>query len=304
MPVNFLTEEQRRRYGRLNAAPDDTQLGGFFHLDVEARRRAMAAHGARNRLGWSIQLGTVRFLGTFLHDPTDVPAAVVDYVAAQLGLDPVDLKGYGERETRWDHQAQIRQAYGYTAFGPGEWFALARWLYTRAWDTNERPSVLFDLATSRMMEAKVLLPGVTVLERLVVSVRERTAAPVPDPRRGPHRARAGRPGTAGRRRRRAAGLPAGSAPQEPHRHQRQGGGQALDRYVEIRALGACGWDPSAVPAGRVAALARFAHAARAQAVAELTGDRKTATLVAFAAAAQRHRFRSRRQGRPPHGGGA
>jgi hypothetical protein len=67
VPVNFLTEEQRRRYGRLNAVPDDTQLGGFFHLDVEARRRAMAAHGARNRLGWSIQLGTVRFLGTFLH---------------------------------------------------------------------------------------------------------------------------------------------------------------------------------------------------------------------------------------------
>jgi hypothetical protein len=43
VPVKFLTEDQRRRYGRFNAIPDETQLDGFFHLDVDARRRAMAA---------------------------------------------------------------------------------------------------------------------------------------------------------------------------------------------------------------------------------------------------------------------
>ncbi|MFI7709393.1 hypothetical protein [Nonomuraea sp. NPDC049480] len=59
--------------------------------------------------------------------------------------------------------------------------------------------------------------------------------------------------------------------------------KALDRHVELRDLGAAGWDLSAVPPGKIAALARFAHAARAQAVAELAGSRKLATLVAFAA---------------------
>jgi hypothetical protein len=54
-------------------------------------------------------------------------------------------------------------------------------------------------------------------------------------------------------------------------------------HVELRDLGGAGWDLSAVPPVKIAALARFAHAARAQAVAELAGDRKPATLVAFAA---------------------
>ncbi|PRX48065.1 hypothetical protein B0I32_14121 [Nonomuraea fuscirosea] len=30
-----------------------TQLGGFFHLDAAARRRAMACNGARNQVGFA-----------------------------------------------------------------------------------------------------------------------------------------------------------------------------------------------------------------------------------------------------------
>lgn len=62
----------------------------------------------------------LRFLGTFLADPELAPAVVIGYVADQLGLDPADLKGYG------DHQAQIRDLYGYTAFGTIQWLELAR----------------------------------------------------------------------------------------------------------------------------------------------------------------------------------
>ena len=136
---------------------------------------------ASTRPAWyclALQIVTARFLGTFLSDPTDVPAAVVASVAAQLGIPGnTDLTLYRDGEARWDHTALIRIRYGYRDFGEKpEHFRLVRWLYTRAWLSTERPSILFDLATAWLIERKILLPGVSVLARLVASVRDRAAA--------------------------------------------------------------------------------------------------------------------------------
>ena len=54
--------------------------------------------GAHMRLGCAVQLGTVRFLGTFLEDPTDVPVRVVRCLAEQLGLDGRRAHGGVPRE--------------------------------------------------------------------------------------------------------------------------------------------------------------------------------------------------------------
>ena len=114
--------------------------------------------------------------GTFLDDPGDVPPNAQQYVAHQLGLaEPPTLTAYRTERTQWRHVEDIRHRCGFVSLRTPSYFRLVRWLYSRAWLSAERPSLLFDLATARLVERKVLLPGVTVLERLVGRVQDRTA---------------------------------------------------------------------------------------------------------------------------------
>ena len=284
MPVEFLTLDQQRRYGRYSEEPSPAQLSRYFHFD-DADRTVIAHHrGAHNRVGFAVQLGTVRFLGTFLTDPTDVPSGVIRYVAQQLGItDTTELARYGHGETHWDHVAEIKQHYGYRDIStPGVSFGLVRWLYTRAWLSEERPSVLFDLTTARLVDRKILLPGVTVITRLVARVRDRVATRLwqrllrlpTDVQRAQVEALLDVP--AGSRHSRLDQLR-----RPPTRVSGPALLEALQRVEALRAVGVGQLAFQQVPPQRLYALARYAATARAQQLARMPEDRRVATLLAF-----------------------
>jgi TnpA family transposase len=284
MPVSFLTDEQKQRYGRYTGEPTLDQIGRYFHLDDADLEFIAIQRGDHNRLGFALQLCTVRFLGTFLENPQETPPGVIYKVASLLGIkNPDCFEQYCKSERRWDHAAEIRNRYGYQDFAI--WFVqfrLNRWLYALCWTGTDRPSVLFDRATSWLVMHKVLLPGVSVLERLVARLRNRvhervwrtlvrtitpesqarleTLLTVPKDQRASVLDRL------------RTGPTMRSAPELV---------RTLKRLDEIRSLGINISIPTSVPRSRLLELARFASTAKVTAIERLPSNRRTATLVAF-----------------------
>jgi TnpA family transposase len=284
MPVTFLSAAQQERYGRFCGDPSPQQLARFFHLDDADLAFLQSRRSTHMRLGCAIQLGTLRYLGTLLEDPTAVPASVVRFVADQLGM-TVDgqLEAYRSSPWRWRHPIEIRKHYGYrdiADFGIG--FRLGRWLYALCWTGTERPSVLFERASDWLLTHKVLLPGTSTLERFISRLRSRVEArlwqllvrdissekqtrleellEVPQ----------------GKRFSRLDRLRTG-----PVSVSTRSLVSALLRLESVRELGISLPAAMRVPPSRLASLARFAAAAKVSAIGRLPAARRLATLVAF-----------------------
>ena len=178
MPVELLTEAQSARYGRFAGELTPEELARYFHFDDHDLELISRRRGDHNRLGFALQLGTVRFLGTFLPNPTEVPPGVIAYISHQLKIpQAVCLPRYMERrQTHHAHSAEIQHVYQYWEFHELPWrFRLSRWLSIRTWLSNERPSQLLDRAAGWLMDRKVLLPGISTLTRLIAHIRDRAA---------------------------------------------------------------------------------------------------------------------------------
>ncbi len=282
MPVEFLTDVQAAMFGRYAGPPSTAELDRFFLLDDKARGLIEPKRLPHTRLGFAVQLTTLLFLGTFVPDPTDVPTAVVDYLAAQLGIeDPSCVKTYRVREmTRLEHAREIRAAYGFGEFTDAEQ-ELVRWVDDRAWTTGDGPKALFDGAVAWLRERRVLLPGVSTLARLVARVRDAAMQRLWDTVAGSLSAAQAHAlelllevGEGARtsdleRLRRGSTRVSGRAM-----------AAALDRVSEITAFGLGQVDLGAVPRRRVVELARYGMTGKAPALRRHPSARRIATLLA------------------------
>ncbi|WP_372158565.1 Tn3-like element ISXc4 family transposase (plasmid) [Xanthomonas campestris pv. fici] len=284
MPVSFLSTTQRERYGRYPDTLSSEELARYFHLDDDDREWIATKRRDSSRLGYALQLTTARFLGTFLEDPTAVPSPVLHTLSSQLGIaDPSDcVIDYRTTRQRWQHTSEIRTRYGYREFtGTGVQFRLGRWLCALCWTGTDRPSALFDYANGWLVGHKVLLPGVTLLERFIAEIRSRMESRLW--RLLVH-------GVTPEQRQRLDDLlklVEGSRQswldrlrKGPVRVSAPALVAALLRIETVRGLG-IKLPGTHVPPSRIAALARFASTAKVSAVARLPEVRRIATLVAF-----------------------
>jgi len=285
MPVEFLTEEQKNQYGCFSGEPTETQLARYFHLDNTDLALINKCRGEYNRLGFALQLTTVRFIGKFLADPTKVPKGVILFMANQLGVADVGcLKKYMHRRTtRYTHSNEIQLFYGYHDFNTSPWKdQLSEILYSRSWISNERPSLMFDFATIWLIQHKVLLPGATTLSRLISGIREKAVNQLwyqlsSLPNQGQIA-----------KLKAILKVPKDSRVSQfdylrksPVTISGPSFNMAIDRYQELKEFGLQELDFTHIPPVRLKNLARYASMASMHKIDRMPDDRKTAILVAF-----------------------
>ena len=85
MPVEFLTDDAAA-YGRYAGSPSQADLERVFFLDDEDMDLVNQRRGDHMKVGFALQLVTVRWLGTFLDDPLDVPASVLEWLRNEAAV--------------------------------------------------------------------------------------------------------------------------------------------------------------------------------------------------------------------------
>ena len=92
----------------LGIATYEDSLIRHFTLDPADRLECELRRRPQNKLGFAVQLCTIRHTGRLLWDNEQPPAAVVNYLADQLGIDTRFYALYAHRaQTRFDHSRSL-----------------------------------------------------------------------------------------------------------------------------------------------------------------------------------------------------
>ena len=280
-----MTQEQRDGFGRYVDPPSREELARYFHLSDDDHKALLPLRGEHNRLGYATQLTSVRYLGIFPEDFSAIPDEVLQVLSCQLGInDPTCILAYAETRQRQRHAGEIQERYGYRVFADSSvGLRLARWLYALCWPGTDRPGELFNRATTWLLTHKVLLPGVTVLERFIAQLRSRVEERL--------WLTLGRSVTDEQRQHLQELLVVVEGNRYSRLDQLRSGPvmisgpaliRALRRLDDVRGIGITLHAAAHIPPSRIAALARFANTAKVTAINRLPASRRMATLVAFA----------------------
>lgn len=126
-----LTDRQKDALLRLPTSQAD--LLKHYTLSDEDLGHIRQRRRPHNRFGFALQLCVLRYPGRVLAPGELIPAEVIEFIGAQLGLHADDLVDYAAREeTRHEHLAELRGLYGFRTFAGRGARELKEWLFREA----------------------------------------------------------------------------------------------------------------------------------------------------------------------------
>jgi Domain of unknown function (DUF4158) len=174
MPTRELLSPAQRVQFTAFPALSERDLTRHYTLsadDLAAINRHRRPH---NRLGFAVQLASLRFPGRPLQAEEPVPPAVVAKLAGQVGVDPAAFEEYArERDpTRREHLQELQQTFGFRPFDARVYRELAAWLLPTALGTDAGV-VLVAALLEEMRVRQIVAPALTTVERLGWETRRR-----------------------------------------------------------------------------------------------------------------------------------
>jgi TnpA family transposase len=282
MPGQFLSSAERERLERFPAEVSPADLIAFFTLSPSDLAQVPVRAAPYNRLGFALQLCALRYLGFSPDDLTTAPVDVLQHLAKQVMASPDSVPEYGRRpQTRTDHLQAIIPYLGFRKATPADLDVFDKWLMERALE-HDKPTLLFQLAREKLLQEKILRPGVTSLERLIVAVRQ--AAETETYRRleplllESRRTLLDKVSAVDETRGRSllAWLQQGTASNSPKAIL-----GSLEKLEFLKSHGVDGWDLTALTPNRRKFLAQLARRSTNQALQRMAPDRRYPILAAF-----------------------
>jgi len=169
-PEILLTEDQRKELTQIPSNISSWEIARYYtfnETDLEIINQHRRSH---NRLGFAIQLCCLRYPGWSLAYMDHIPQTVLSYVAAQLKVEPESFSKYAQREmTPIGHLQELLEVYGFRYFDGMDHPSLEDYLMPCAME-NDHVLRLVKLAIEWLRGQKVILPGITTIERIVSKV--------------------------------------------------------------------------------------------------------------------------------------
>lgn len=148
-----------------------TELFRYFTYSDKDRDEIAFSRGTQNRIGFALLLGGVRLLGRFPYDFELLPKDLLAHTCNQLELSvPLFLNYPQRRSTRQEHQERIRQYLGLRPFVESDRAGVKVFVEEQI-GNGVRLHELLSRTEQRLRQQHCVLPGLTVLEKLIATAR-------------------------------------------------------------------------------------------------------------------------------------
>jgi TnpA family transposase len=158
MPLQIFTAAER---ARLNSFPEPIppeDLSRYYHLSERDKQEVLRQRDEHGRLGFALQLCSLRHLGFIPKNLLQPPLEVLHFVADQLEVSPASLNKYQRPATQSQHLQHILGYTGFRRASPLDDLALADWLVERALE-HDKPLLLFEVACDYLRQRNVIRNG-------------------------------------------------------------------------------------------------------------------------------------------------